>query len=484
MPKRRVRLSDVQTLTFQRGEFTRSNKNQRVEKVTCLSGCDEVGEDIVSQSRCKNDGMHDLGDVNWRCTASIPKGCRFLDTTVSCERFRDEYGHYDEDEDWIVPGSCAFEFSLDCERLSSAQEEESRSKQRIEERRREQQEMMLAEVRRSRDQASRDACELAIASALYPLNSAVSIGSYDHGHISKIDCDGLYSVMMNNGSERRFIKESELSPYVEPQYVMYDDTFQRGNRARHSYSGSYGSSSSSKNSYSGSYGSSSHYGSSSQNSYSGSYGSTSSEDPEWSTTFTIIFCVVTFFLIYLFFSKNSSRTNTPRRTTRTRRTTSSQQRPSSSDDGVNPNEPNSHRTREFKKAGWDTTGLAKTAVAAALHAASMHNSSTRSRSTTKNNVRQRSTGGTRVKQRDIAKEENIRASKIDSLTQLQKSRVVAKQAELKQKEDARVREYKARMAQSQRNVTNDTQQHGNQMRRTDHVRDRTEGVAYAKTKFR
>ena len=266
MPKRRVRLSDVQTLTFQRGEFTRSNKNQRVEKVTCLSGCDEVGEDIVSQSRCKNDGMDDLGDVNWRCTASIPKGCRFLDTTVSCERFRDEYGHYDEDEDWIVPGSCAFEFSLDCERLSSAQEEESRSKQRIEERRREQQEMMLAEVRRSRDQASRDACELAIASALYPLNSAVSIGSYDHGHISKIDCDGLYSVMMNNGSERRFIKESELSPYVEPQYVMYDDTFQRGNRARHSYSGS--------------------------------YGSTSSEDPEWSTTFTIIFCVVTFFLIY------------------------------------------------------------------------------------------------------------------------------------------------------------------------------------------
>lgn len=82
------------------------------------------------------------------------------------------------------------------------------------------------------------------------------------------------------------------------------------------------------------------------------------------------------------------------------------------------------------------------------------------------------------------KEEEIRTSKIAGLAALQKSRVVAKRAALKQKEDARKREYEIRMAQSQRDVKNDTQQQGNQMRRTDHVRDRTEGVAYAKTKFR
>ena len=189
-----------------------------------------------------------------------------------------------------------------------------------------------------------------------------------------------------------------------------------------------------------------------------------------------------FFLIYLFFSRSGSQPRSNNRTPRRTTTTSRQSF------NVDPNEPNPRRARSNQRQSkFNTNGLAKTAVAAALHAASMYNSTSSRRATTtrnNNHLRQRSTGGTRVKQRDIAKEENIRASKIDSLTKLQKGRVVAKQAELKQKEDARVREYKTRMAQSQRNVTNDTQQHGNQMRRTVHVRDRTEGVAYAKTKFR
>jgi hypothetical protein len=110
MPRKKIHLSDVQTLTFQRGELTRSNKNQRVDKVTCLGGCEVVGSDVISQARCKNDGIDDMGDVNWRCTASIPKGCRFYETTVSCERFRDENGNFDPDDDFIVPGSCAFEY--------------------------------------------------------------------------------------------------------------------------------------------------------------------------------------------------------------------------------------------------------------------------------------------------------------------------------------------------------------------------------------
>ena len=478
MPKKRVRLRDVGTLTFQRGEVTRSNKNEHVEKVTCLSGCEEVGEDIVSVSRCKNDGLDDFGEVNWRCTASIPKGCRFLDTTVSCERFRDEYGNYDQDEDWIVPGSCAFEFSLDCERLNHAQAEELVSKQRIQDARRRQQEMMLAEVRRSKDQASRDACELAIASALYPLSSAVSIGSYAHGHISEIDCDGLYTVTMNDGTNRPLIKESELSPYVEPQYVMYDDTFRKGDRSSHqnSYSGSYGSSSSS---YSGSYGSSS-------SSYSGSYGSSSySKDAaEWSTTFTLFFCVVASLVLCLIFSGKSSRPSNSNPPRRTRRTTTTQ-----SQSSVDPNDPNAN----LKTTASNIQGrnLAKTAVAAALNAASMVNNRTRSSTTTSsNNLHRRNTTRTRAtaaatgRGRDTVKEEEIRTSKIAGLAALQKSRVVAKRAALKQKEDARKREYEIRMAQSQRDVKNDTQQQGNQMRRTDHVRDRTEGVAYAKTKFR
>jgi len=351
-------------------------------------------------------------------------------------------------------------YVLDCERLSEAQEEELKSKQKIEDERLKQHEMMLAEVRRAKDQATIDACELAIASALYPVNTPVSMGSYSHGHISEINCDGLYSVSLN-GAVRRHVKESDLSPYVEPQYVMYDDTYSRRPTYTQPHRRRRASTTTS-------------------NSYSGSYGESSSQhDSGWETTFGIAVLVV-IVLFYLLFCKSSRGTHTPRRTAATRSTTT---RTTTRNNNPNPPSPHHERANTRRRHGnISNNQYAKLGVAAALNAASMYNS--RSTGSTASNNLYRRTSTTSKTKRDVAKEEQIRSTKIKGLAELQKSRVVAKTAELKHNEDARKREYETRMNQSQRNVTNDTQQHGNQMRRTDHVKDRHEAASYAKTKFR
>jgi hypothetical protein len=76
--------------------------------VTAHGGC----QGDLRQVQCKNEGMDDTGELSWSCKGSLPTGCKFARTTVSCE------GHEeDKDGEYIVPGSCALAYSLECGRM-------------------------------------------------------------------------------------------------------------------------------------------------------------------------------------------------------------------------------------------------------------------------------------------------------------------------------------------------------------------------------
>ena len=207
--RRKVKISNVDILTFRSDRVTTSAKGEPISQLRCVSDC--LGE--ILQARCKNDGTDDMGNVNWRCTAPIPKGCRFGGTNVNCERFPET----DPNEGWIVPGSCAFIYGLRCDRLNEAERSEVEMKANILKDRKRLQRLMYDEIERSQSQAARDACELTASGALYPIGAYVS---YDGriGSVKRIACDGTYAVLFENGDEISELSESSLSPRVDPLY--------------------------------------------------------------------------------------------------------------------------------------------------------------------------------------------------------------------------------------------------------------------------
>eukprot|EP00939_MAST-03C_sp_MAST-3C-sp1_P000494 g494.t1 len=458
--RRKIRIADVSVLTFQEGQVTESNKGEPVEQIQCISGC--IGN--ILQARCKNDGTDDWGEVNWRCTASIPKGCKFAKSSVSCERYRGD-PNLDEDDGWIVPGSCAFVFGLECDRLEEAQTEEKKIQNSIRLAREVQQQEMLREIARSRNQAEKDACELAIQGALYPLNHAVIFDNYRRGRVSRISCDGTYSITFDDdGVEISGLLEDQLAPIVDPIFT-YVTVTNSAPPSRPSQSSQSRSSRHSSSPYA--------------QTYSSTYGSSESKGlfSEDGMGFPIIICFVAAIVLY-FVLKNPSPSSSSRR------------RPISTDDV----DPNANAQRRNVRRSGDDGGVAKTAVAAALAMASAANvrgswsrQQHRFNQTSAPGMNRFSAGEgrtTTTRRRNVAGEESVRTSKKEALAVEARARLERTKAELKRREDGRVHEYNTRAEHTQRKITTDTQQLGNQMNRTDHVRDESEGVAYAKTSFR
>jgi hypothetical protein len=99
----KIRLVDVQTLTFGRDEYTTARRSSPIPQMKC-SG--DNCQYAPSSAMCKNIGL-DGHDVVWQCEAPLPRGVKFGKVTVSCE----SYAH--PDDEYVLYGSCGLKYTLE-----------------------------------------------------------------------------------------------------------------------------------------------------------------------------------------------------------------------------------------------------------------------------------------------------------------------------------------------------------------------------------
>lgn len=108
LPKDKILLRNVKTLTFYRNKRTTSRRTHSIHQLSCVggtAGCRLFTPDFVE---CINVGYdHSNSKQNWRCHADMSDRVRFNHVEVICEGY-----DYPED-DYILVGSCGLEFTLD-----------------------------------------------------------------------------------------------------------------------------------------------------------------------------------------------------------------------------------------------------------------------------------------------------------------------------------------------------------------------------------
>jgi hypothetical protein len=101
----RVLLEQVQALTFTSGRMTSGRRSAPVPQLSCVGGdCVSAAEPEVVQ--CRNVGLDDTGEVQWRCEARLPSNYELGTTDVSCE------GYDSRTDRFVLSGSCGLEYTL------------------------------------------------------------------------------------------------------------------------------------------------------------------------------------------------------------------------------------------------------------------------------------------------------------------------------------------------------------------------------------
>lgn len=96
---RRIRMSDIRTLTFYNDRRTAYRRTSPLPQLTCVgTPCSRYQPDVV---QCQA-----MGDGQWKCTADLPSTMRMGRVEVSCEGY-----DFAEDE-WVLKDSCALTYHL------------------------------------------------------------------------------------------------------------------------------------------------------------------------------------------------------------------------------------------------------------------------------------------------------------------------------------------------------------------------------------
>ena len=103
---KKVRLTDIDVLTFKSGAMTTGRRSSPVNQMQCVGGSARFDSSKVSNIQCKNAGF-DGNDVNWKCETVISDHYKLGRIEVSCEGF-----DYPEDP-YILVGSCGIEYELE-----------------------------------------------------------------------------------------------------------------------------------------------------------------------------------------------------------------------------------------------------------------------------------------------------------------------------------------------------------------------------------
>ncbi|POS84816.1 hypothetical protein EPUL_003369 [Erysiphe pulchra] len=105
VPKDAVLLSQVRTLTLRADTKTSHRRVSAIPQLTCEGpGCAFYKVDLM---RCKNQGSaYSPEDVEWSCTATIPREFKLGSTDVICE------GYSNPNDKYILKGSCGVKYRL------------------------------------------------------------------------------------------------------------------------------------------------------------------------------------------------------------------------------------------------------------------------------------------------------------------------------------------------------------------------------------
>ena len=117
-------LRDIDFISGSVGETTSANK----PSLTCVGwscGADSAWLQIKTV-KCQNNGRNDEGDFGFRCTANMPKGCKFDEQllAVDCD-------FTDEEMTVVKAGSCRVEYGLECGRLQEGIEAHRKMEQAV-----------------------------------------------------------------------------------------------------------------------------------------------------------------------------------------------------------------------------------------------------------------------------------------------------------------------------------------------------------------
>lgn len=104
-PVDKVKLRDLQVLTFRQGEDRTSRRSQTAPQLKCRGGSAGC-EDQPSLVECYNRGKEG-GDVQWECKAEMKRAQKFGSVHVTCE------GYDHSPDEYILVGSCGLEYYLE-----------------------------------------------------------------------------------------------------------------------------------------------------------------------------------------------------------------------------------------------------------------------------------------------------------------------------------------------------------------------------------
>ena len=103
---RKILLSSIQILIFNKNQNTNSRRTIPRPQMTCVSGCDLIKPE-PSKIVCKNQGIDDNEIIIWDCTVDgAPDNIGFENIAVSCE------GYSSPLDKCVLVGSCALKYSL------------------------------------------------------------------------------------------------------------------------------------------------------------------------------------------------------------------------------------------------------------------------------------------------------------------------------------------------------------------------------------
>nr|XP_027199987.1 store-operated calcium entry-associated regulatory factor-like [Dermatophagoides pteronyssinus] len=101
----RIKLKDVDSLTFHSGSLTKSRRNEAVAQLTC------VGDDYCNQVNVSTVTCYNNRTVNnfilWHCEADLPSNYALVQKNISCE------GYDSPEDEYILVGSCSLQYYLE-----------------------------------------------------------------------------------------------------------------------------------------------------------------------------------------------------------------------------------------------------------------------------------------------------------------------------------------------------------------------------------
>jgi len=102
--KESVLLSDINALTFYKGQKTKAHRGKAIPQLTCHGPpCGKHEPEVV---QCKNVGDSGKGDYQWKCSAELDSSVKFGPVNVNCE------GYAYPDDPYVTKGSCGLAYTL------------------------------------------------------------------------------------------------------------------------------------------------------------------------------------------------------------------------------------------------------------------------------------------------------------------------------------------------------------------------------------